>query len=116
MPELSGGAAWPFEVIGVAFGLVGVFIIAYAYDRQKLVEDALARGDYAPFGRRAGLFFAALGMLLGLGTIVIILVQSSYGRRTESRCGRSRCRPLRPAGRQAGSAGSSSERRGGTRP
>ena len=77
VPELSSGSAWPFEVIGIAFGLVGVFMIAYAYDRQKRVEDALERGDYAPFGRRAGLFFTAIGVLLGLGTIVIILVQSS---------------------------------------
>ena len=77
VPELSSGSAWPFEVIGIAFGLVGVFMIAYAYDRQKRVEDALERGVYAPFGRRAGLFFTALGVLLGLGTIVIILVQSS---------------------------------------
>ena len=54
VPELSTGATWPFEVIGIAFGLVGVCMIAYAYDRQKRVEEALERGDYAPFGRRAG--------------------------------------------------------------
>jgi putative membrane protein len=77
VPELSSGAAWPFEVIGIAFGLVGVFMIAYAYDRQKRVEAAIVRGDYVPFGQRAGLFFTALGVLLGLGTIVVILVQSS---------------------------------------
>ena len=34
MPELSSGAAWPFEVIGIAFGLVGVCMIVYAYDRH----------------------------------------------------------------------------------
>jgi hypothetical protein len=33
--------------------------------------------NLAPFSRRAGLFFAALGVLLGLGTILVILVQSS---------------------------------------
>ena len=77
VPELSSGAAWPFEVIGIAFGLVGVFMIAYAYARQKRVEDALERGEYAPFSRRAGLLFTALGVLLGLGTILVILVQSS---------------------------------------
>src|SRR5215212_9736864 len=30
VPELSSGAAWPFEAIGVAFGVVGLFLIAYA--------------------------------------------------------------------------------------
>ena len=77
VPELSTGAAWPFEVIGIAFGLIGVCMIAYAYDRQRRVDEALARGDYAPFGRRAGLFFSAVGVLLGLGTIAVILAQSS---------------------------------------
>src|SRR3954454_451868 len=36
--------------------------------------------------------------------------------RSESRCASSRCRPPRPAGRRAGSAGSSSERTGASRP
>ena len=77
VPELSAGTAWPFEALGVAFGLVGLLFIAYAYLRQKRVEEALARGGYAPFDTRAGLAFAALGVLLGVGTIVVILVQPS---------------------------------------
>jgi len=48
VPELTGGAAWPYAAIGVAFGLVGVAFIAYGYVRQKQVDEALARGDYAP--------------------------------------------------------------------
>jgi uncharacterized membrane protein YidH (DUF202 family) len=75
VPELSSGAAWPFEAIGVGFALVGLLFIAYAYVRQKQVETALARGDYAPFDARAGLVFAALGLLLGLATIVVIVAQ-----------------------------------------
>ena len=75
VPELSGGAAWPYETIGVGFALVGVLFIAYAYVRQKRVEEALARGDYAPFEARAGLVFAALGVVLGLATIAVVLVQ-----------------------------------------
>ena len=55
--------------------VVGLLFIAYAYVRQKRVEEALARGEYAPFETRAGLLFAALGVMLGIGTITIILVQ-----------------------------------------
>jgi inner membrane protein YidH len=76
VPELSSGAAWPFEVVGVAFGIVGVLMIGYAYVRQKRVEEALERGEYAPFEARAGLFFATIGVLLGLGTVIVIIVQS----------------------------------------
>ena len=74
MPELSGDAAWPYEAIGVGFALVGVLFIAYAYVRQKRVEEALARGDYAPFETKVGLLFAAFGVLLGLATIAVVVV------------------------------------------
>jgi len=75
IPELSTGAAWPFQTIGVAFALVGLVFIGYAYLRQKRVEEALARGEYEPFRTRAGFVFAALGLVLGIGTIVIIIAQ-----------------------------------------
>ena len=75
VPELSWGAAWPFEAIGVAFGVVGLLFIAYAYVRQKRVDEALVRGDYAPFETRVALVFAALGVPLGIATIAVVLVQ-----------------------------------------
>ena len=74
VPELAGGAAWPYEAIGVAFGLVGLGFIAYGYVRQKQVDAALARGDYAPFDDRVALVFAACGVLLGVATIVLVVV------------------------------------------
>jgi putative membrane protein len=74
VPELSSGAAWPFEALGVAFGVVGLLFIGYAYVRQKQVEEALSRGEYAPLDPRTGLIFAALGAMLGIGTIAVIFV------------------------------------------
>lgn len=76
VPELSSGASWPFQAIGVAFGLVGLALIVYAYVRQKRVDDALARGEFAPFDTRAGLAFAVVGAILAVATIVVILAQS----------------------------------------
>jgi len=76
VPELSSGAAWPFEAIGVAFALVGFTFIVYAYVRQKRVEEALDRGEFAPFDPRTGLAFAIVGALLAIATIVVILAES----------------------------------------
>jgi inner membrane protein YidH len=76
VPELTTGAAWPFELIGTAFAVAGIALVAYAYVRQRQVENAIARGGYAPFDARAGLVFAAVGVLLGVGTIVLILIES----------------------------------------
>jgi putative membrane protein len=74
-PELSSGAAWPFQVLGVAFAGVGMLFIAYAFVRQKHVEEALARGEYASFGTRTGLGLAVAGLVLGLGTVAVIFAQ-----------------------------------------
>jgi inner membrane protein YidH len=75
VPAVTSGAAWPLELVGVAFAAVGVLFIAYGYLRQKRVDEALARGEYSSFGTREGLVFAALGVVLGLGTIAVILAQ-----------------------------------------
>jgi hypothetical protein len=40
---------------------------------EPILEETLARSDYAPFETRAGLAFAVLGLLLGIGTIVVII-------------------------------------------
>lgn len=77
IPLLTTGSVWPFEVLGTAFGLTGIALMAFAYVRQRRVEEAVVRGDYAAFDARAGLAFAAVGMLLGLGTILVILIESS---------------------------------------
>ena len=66
-------AEWPCEVIGVSFGVVGVAFVGYGYFREQAVDAALARGEYAQLPNRAALIFAALGVLLGLATIVLLL-------------------------------------------
>ena len=77
VPELSQGPRWPFELVGTAFVVVGIASIAFAWFRQKQVEEAVARGGYAPLGASVSLVFAAAGVILGLGTILVILVESS---------------------------------------
>jgi len=73
VPELTGGAVWPYAALGVAFGVVGLAFIAFGYVRQKQVDEALARGDYAPLDDRAAIVFAAAGLLLGLATIILVI-------------------------------------------
>jgi len=73
VPALSKGAAWPYEVIGVAFAAVGIAFIVNAYVRQRQVENAVARGEYAPLRDRMALVFAVLGLLLGVATIVLVV-------------------------------------------
>jgi putative membrane protein len=74
VPELTGGSHWPFEIIGVAFAVVGSAFIGYGYLRQKHIEEALARGDYAPLDPQVALIFAAAGLVLGVATVVLVLL------------------------------------------
>ena len=77
VPELSGGPQWPYQVIGVGFGIVGVALMAYGYVRHREVEAALARGDYASLPDRIAVLFALLGAVLGLATIFLVVFHPS---------------------------------------
>jgi putative membrane protein len=74
VPELAGGPSWPFEVIGIAFAIVGITFMTYGYFRHRSVDAALARGGYASLPDRAAVFFAGLGGLLGFATILLVVL------------------------------------------
>jgi putative membrane protein len=75
LPELTKGTKWPYEVLGVGFGLVGVAFVLQGYFRQRRIEEALERGDYVPFDRREAFAFAVIGATLGLATVVVVIWQ-----------------------------------------
>jgi putative membrane protein len=72
VPQLSGGPNWPFQLIGIAFAIVGIAFMTYGYRRHKEVDDALSRGEYVSLTNRSAVLFAAVGALLGLATIVLV--------------------------------------------
>jgi putative membrane protein len=74
VPELAGGPSWPFEVIGVAFAVVGITFMTYGYFRHRSVDTALSRGEYMSLPNRAALFFAGLGGVLGFATILLVVL------------------------------------------
>jgi putative membrane protein len=74
VPELSGGSNWPFVAIGVGFAVVGVAFTAYGYVRHREVELALDRGEYVVLPNRAAMILAGFGVLLGLATLALLLL------------------------------------------
>ena len=52
VPELSSGAAWPFELLGVGYSILGIAFIACGHWRQQAVEAAIRRGEWAPLDAR----------------------------------------------------------------
>jgi putative membrane protein len=76
VPELSGGAAWPYELLGVGYSLLGVAFIYWGHRRQREVEAAVERGEWAPLDARVTAAFTFAGILLGLVTVVVLLAGS----------------------------------------
>jgi len=77
VPELSSGASWPYELLGVGYALLGIALIFYGHRRQHTVEAALRRGEWAPIDDRATAAVTAAGIVLGAATVLVVLFASS---------------------------------------
>jgi putative membrane protein len=75
VPALTDETRWPYSVVGVGFALLGVVFVAYGFRRHRLVERALARGDYVLPDDRFLAGLTAIGILLGLILLVIVVVE-----------------------------------------
>lgn len=77
VPELSGGASWPYELLGAGYSAFGIALIAYGFRRQHAVEVAVRRGEWAPLDARVAGAVTVAGMLLGAATIAAVLFAGS---------------------------------------
>jgi putative membrane protein len=73
VPELAGGAAWPYQLLGGGYAVLGCAFVLYAYLRQREVEQALGRGEWAPFPTSVALLTTGAGLILGAATILVIV-------------------------------------------
>ena len=75
VPALTDETRWPYVVVGVGFALLGVAFVAYGFRRQRLVERAVARGEYVRPDERLLAGLAGIGILLGLMLLLIVVVE-----------------------------------------
>jgi len=75
VPGLDGSAhRWPYVIAGVCFALYGIAVIAYGSVRRRSVEIALAEGRFPTAPRLAHTALAVGGVILGLFTVVLVLL------------------------------------------
>ena len=74
IPELSDGASWPYELLGVAYSLLGIALIFCGFRRQEAVEAAVRRGEWAPLATHVAAALTLAGILLGAATIAVVLL------------------------------------------
>ena len=73
VPTLSHGTAWPYEIVGAGFALLGVSCILIAFQREREIERALEQGQFATMSSRMTMVLTAFGVILGLLTLGLIV-------------------------------------------
>lgn len=75
VPSLSSSSQrWPYVVAGACFALYGIAAIGYGSARRATVERALAEGRFPGAVRFCHGALLAGGLVLGLITVVLVLV------------------------------------------
>ncbi len=75
VPELDPSAVrWPYSVAGVGFALWGIAALAYGTLQRSQVEKAIDEGQVREPGTGPLLALTLLGVLLGLLTATLILL------------------------------------------
>lgn len=74
VPTLSHKTAWPYEIVGAGFAILGVACILNAFQREREIDRALREGRFATMDPRSTLILTAFGMILGVLTFGLIVV------------------------------------------
>jgi putative membrane protein len=77
VPDLrSGGASWPFVVLGAGYAVLGILIVLYGLHRGHQVDRAIRAGEWLRLDDTAMSLIGALTILLGLMAAVVILADT----------------------------------------
>jgi putative membrane protein len=74
VPALGHQARWPYAVVGAGFALLGVAFMELGARRQRLVHQAIARGEFADLDARVTRALTTVGALLGVGVLILVIV------------------------------------------
>ena len=74
VPQLSHKTAWPYEILGGGFALLGVACILNAYQREREIDTALQEGRFATMDLRSTRVLTVFGVVLGVLTLGLIVV------------------------------------------
>ena len=72
-PELTGGATWPWAIVGSGYALLAVAMYLVGIARQRHVDEALAAGTYTRLDQRVADALGGAGVILAIATLLLIL-------------------------------------------
>lgn len=75
IPDLGDRSTqWPYTLVGMGFAFYGIALIAYGSVRSRAVDQADARGEFAPPPTATFTGLALVGVILGLLTTLLLIV------------------------------------------
>lgn len=74
LPGVTGGATWPFRILGLGYAVLAVAVLVLGGVRQWRTSAALRRGDYDELSAPLVMWLTAAGVLLATGTLVLVAV------------------------------------------
>ncbi len=74
LPGVTGGARWPFRVLGLGYAALAVAVLVLGGVRQRRAADALRRGGYDQLSSPLVMWLTASAVLLAAGTLVLVAV------------------------------------------
>lgn len=72
VPQFSGGASWPWAILGGLYGVLAIAFIAYGYLRLRAIDAAIRRGDFPLPDTRFIAVLTVYGIMLATLTIVVV--------------------------------------------
>ena len=73
VPSLTKEPRWPYTILGAGFALLGLAFVGYGLIRQRQVEAAITRGDFAPSNEVVIAVLAATSIVLGVALLVVVV-------------------------------------------
>ena len=75
VPVLLGSSHFGYALLGVGYGLLGIFLIAYALLRARRLQTVLDTGERMTLDWWALTIVTAAGLALAVGTIAMVLAE-----------------------------------------
>ncbi len=72
LPTLTHGARWPFQLLGLGYGVISVAVLLTGAVRQRQTTEALRRGGYSELSSSLVLWMTLGALVLAVATLVIV--------------------------------------------
>ena len=75
LPAVTGGARWPFRLVGIGYGLVSVAVLLLGAARQRRIAEALRHGSYVELASALVMWLTGVAVALSVAAVTLIAVR-----------------------------------------